>query len=186
MSRIMSSLSPSLAPGRPHAHLLVREAEERDARDIARIYLQAIQDHLATFENFLGTPDERTRWVAEHSGKYPLLVAELNGRVLGWVSLSPYPVRPRIEGVAELLIYIDRDYRRHGVGRELMRAIQSAARAAGHHKLIGRFVAHNDAGRTLCRMTGWREVGIHEKHTRLDGRWHDVVVVEFIITENLK
>jgi len=173
-------------PGKPHFQLQVRPAEARDAPDIARIYLQATQDHLATFENFLVTPEERARWVAEHSGKFPLLVAELNGRVLGWASLSPYQVRPHTLGIVELLIYIDRDYRRHGVGRELMRAIQSAARAQGHFKLIGRFLAHNDAGRTLCRMTGWREVGVHEKHTCLEGRWHDVVLVEYLITENLK
>jgi phosphinothricin acetyltransferase len=181
----MSSPLTTDLSGKSRPQLQVRAAEERDANDIARIYMQAIQDHLATFEHFLVTPEERARWVTEHSGKYPLLVAELNGRVLGWTSLSPYQVRPRIAGIAELLIYIDRDYRRHGVGRELMRAIQSAAREEGHHKLIGRFVAHNDAGRTLCRMTGWREVGVHQKHTLLDGRWHDVVVVEFLITENL-
>ena len=185
-AKIMSSPLTTGIQGKPRPQLQVREAEERDAQDIARIYLQATQDHLATFEHFLVTPEERTRWVVEHTGKYPLLVAELNGRALGWASLSPYQVRPRIEGVAELLIFIDRDYRRHGVGRELMRAIQAAARKEGHHKLIGRFVAHNDAGRTLCRMTGWREVGVHEKHTLLEGRWHDVVVVEFLITENLK
>ena len=182
----MSSPITPVMPGKPRAQLQVRPAEQRDAHEIARIYFQAIQDHLATFENFLGTPEERARWVTDHSGKYPLLVADLNGRVVGWSSLSPYQVRPRIEGIAELLIYIDRDYRRHGVGKELMRAIQSVGRKEGHFKLIGRFVAHNDAGRTLCRMTGWREVGVHEKHTRLDGRWHDVVVVEFLITENLK
>lgn len=182
----MSSPPTANTQERPRSPLQVRAAEERDANDIARIYLQAIQDHLATFENFLGTPEERTRWVTEHSGKFPLLVAELNGRVLGWTSLSPYQVRPHIEGIAELLIFIDRDYRRHGVGRELMRAIQAAGRKVGHQKLIGRFVAHNDAGRKLCRLAGWREVGVHEKHTRLEGRWHDVVVVEFLITENLK
>ncbi len=184
--RNMSSPVTPVMPGKPRPQLQVRAAEVRDAGDIARIYLQAIQDHLATFENFLGTLEERTRWVTEHSGKYPLLVADLNGRVLGWTSLSPYQVRPRIDGIAELLIYIDRDYRRHGVGRELMRAIQTAARKEGHRKLIGRFVAHNDAGRKLCRMTGWREVGVHEKHTLLEGRWHDVAVVEFLIMENLK
>jgi L-amino acid N-acyltransferase YncA len=166
--------------------LQVRKAEMRDAGDVARIYLQATQDHLATFENFLNTLEERTRWVNDHSDRYPLLVAELNGRVLGWASLSPYHVRPRIEGIAELLIYIDRDYRRHGVGRELMRAIQSWARDRGHFKLIGRFLANNDAGRTLCRMTGWREVGVHLKHTQVEGRWHDMVVVEYLIRENLK
>jgi phosphinothricin acetyltransferase len=184
--KLMSSPTTPVVPDKPRPLLHVRAAEQPDAQDIARIYLQAIQDNLATFENFLGTPGERSRWVTEHSGKYPLLVADLNGRVLGWASLSPYQVRPRIEGIAELLIYIDRDYRRHGVGRELMRAIQSAAHKEGHFKLIGRFVAHNDAGRTLCRMTGWREVGVHQKHTLLEGRWHDVVVVEFLISENLK
>jgi L-amino acid N-acyltransferase YncA len=180
-----ASLTPTENP-KPRAQLQVRAAEPRDANDIARIYMQATQDHLATFEHFLVTAEERTRWVTEHFGKYPLLVAELNGRILGWASLSPYQVRPRIEGISELLIYIDRDYRRHGVGRDLMRAIQSAARQGGHFKLIGRFVAHNDAGRMLCRMNGWREVGVHEKHTLIDGLRYDVVVVEFLITENLK
>ena len=179
--------SPSIdSASKPYLQVQVRPAETRDAVDIARIYLQATQDNLATFENFLTTPEDRSRWMNEHSEKYPLLVAELNGRVLGWASLHPYHTRPRIDGIAELLIYIDRDYRRHGVGRELMRAIQLAARARGHHKLIGRFVAHNDAGRTLCRLSGWREVGVHQKHTQLDGRWYDVILVEFLIPENLK
>jgi L-amino acid N-acyltransferase YncA len=173
-------------PERPRFQLQVRRAELRDAQEIARIYLQATQDHLATFENFLVSPLERERWVGEHSDKFPLLVAELNGRILGWASLSPYHVRPHMDGIAELLIYIDRDYRRHGVGREVMRAIQSTARSCGHFKLIGRFLAHNDAGRKLCRLTGWREVGVHQKHTRLEGEWYDVVVVEYLIPDNLK
>ena len=175
-----------VAAARPHFRLTVRPAELRDTSDIARIYLQATQDNLATFENFLATPEERTSWVNEHSGKYPLLVAELNGWILGWAALSPYRVRPSIEGIAELLIYIDRDYRRHGVGRELMRAVLSLAESVGHFKLVGRFLAHNDAGRRLCRMTGWREVGVHVKHTKLGDRWHDVVVVEYLMPKNLK
>ncbi len=179
------STADSVSSLRPRIQLQVRPATTRDAGDIARIYLQATQDNLATFENFLVTAEQQARWVNEHSGKYPLLVAELSGRVLGWAALSPYHVRPHMEGIAELLIYIDRDYRRHGVGRELMRAIQASARACGHFKLIGRFLAHNDAGRTLCRMTGWREVGIHLKHTKLEGRWYDLVVVEYLIPENL-
>ena len=85
-----------------------------------------------------------------------------------------------------MLIYIDRDYRRHGVGRELMRATQAAARAAGHRKIIGRLVASNEAGRMLCRLNGWREVGVHLRHVRIDTRWHDVVVAEYLIPENFK
>lgn len=175
--------TPPLAEPRPQ--LQIRGAEKRDAADIARIYHQATQDGLATFEDFLVTSEERERWVQEHSDKHPLLVAGWGDRILGWASLSPYHSRPHIEGVVEMLIYIDRDYRRHGVGRELMRALQAAARACGHRKIIGRFLAYNDAGRTLCRLTGWREVGVHLKHTRIDGRLHDVVIVEYLIPENL-
>jgi len=170
----------------PQPQLQTRSAEIGDAEGIARIYHQATQDGLATFENFLMTREERERWVAERSANHPLLVAEWKGRILGWASLSPYHARPRVDGIVEMLIYIDRGYRRHGVGRELMRALQAAARQAGHHKIIGRFVGHNDAGRTLCRMTGWREVGIHQKHTRIEGCWQDVVLVECLIPENLK
>jgi phosphinothricin acetyltransferase len=176
-------VNPPLAEPRPPLH--TRRAEKRDAADVARIYHQATQDGLATFEEFLVTVEEQERWIQEHSDRYPLLVAEWGGRILGWASLSPYHSRPHIEGVVEMLIYIDRDYRRHGVGRELMRALQAGARACGHRKIIGRFLAYNDAGRTLCRLTGWREVGVHLKHTRIDGRLHDVVIVEYLISENL-
>ena len=169
----------------PQPQLHTRPAEKRDAEEIASIYHQATQDGLATFENFLTTREERERWVAERSEKHPLLVAEWKGKILGWASLSPYHARPRVEGIVEMLIYIDRGYRRHGVGRELMRALQAAGRLAGHHKIIGRFISNNDAGRTLCRMTGWREVGIHQNHTRIEGRWQDVVLVEYLIPENL-
>lgn len=170
----------------PQPQLQIRPAEKRDAEEIARIYHQATQDGLATFENFLVTREERERWTSERDGQHPLLVAEWKGRILGWASLSPYHARPHVEGIVEMLIYIDRGYRRHGVGRELMRALQAAAAACGHHKIIGRFVAYNDAGRTLCRMNGWREVGIHQKHTRIEGRWQDVALVEYLIPENLK
>jgi len=172
--------SQALRPG-----LQIRPAEDHDAAEIARIYHQATQDNLATFESFLVRPEDREQWMREHSDDYPLLVAEGNGKVLGWASLQPYHARPRIPGIVELLIYVDRDYRRHGVGRELMRAVEARARASGYFKIIGRFLAHNEASRKLCRLGGWREVGIHQKHTQLEGRWYDVAIVEFLISENL-
>jgi len=97
-------VTPIGSQERPRSQLQVRLAEERDMPSIARIFLQETQDHQATFENFLVTAEEGKSWVKEHSGKFSVLAAELNGRVLGWASLSPYQVRPRIEGIAELMI----------------------------------------------------------------------------------
>ena len=48
-----------------------------------------------------------------------------------------------------------------------------------------RIFLFNEASRALCHKHGFREVGIYEKHGKLDGRWLDVVIVERLIPANL-
>ena len=55
----------------------------------------------------------------------------------------------------------------------------------GLWKLLSRIFPFNEASRALCRKHGFREVGVYEKHARLDGRWLDVVIVERLISANL-
>jgi RimJ/RimL family protein N-acetyltransferase len=50
---------------------------------------------------------------------------------------------------------------------------------------VSRVFPFNTASRALCRACGFREVGVYEKHGRLDGQWLDVVIVERLIAENL-
>jgi hypothetical protein len=51
---------------------------------------------------------------------------------------------------------------------------------------LSRIFPFNEASRALCRKHGFGEVGIYEKHARLDGRWLDVVIVERLIPANLE
>jgi RimJ/RimL family protein N-acetyltransferase len=44
----------------------------------------------------------------------------------------------------------------------------------------------NTASRALLREIGFREIGVYEKHGKLDGTWRDVVIVEYLIKSNLK
>ena len=62
-----------------------------------------------------------------------------------------------------------------------MRAIQATAGRMGYRKLIGRILAQNQDGLTLCRATGWREVGRHSAHVLLEDALYDVVVVECLV-----
>ncbi|HLW79055.1 MAG TPA: arsinothricin resistance N-acetyltransferase ArsN1 family A [Terriglobia bacterium] len=164
----------------------IRPARVEDAKEIARIYNQGVQDRAATFENAFVTPEERYLWLVARPEKYPVLVAEVKHTMMGWASLAPYSPRACYSGIAELSIYIDRSLRGHGVGQELMKAMQQAARQKGYHKLIGRVMADNEPGRKLCQVAGWKEVGVHEKHGKLEGEWHDLVLVEYLMAENLK
>ena len=55
--------------------LNIRPARADDAREIARIYNQGVQDRAATFENAYVTPEERYMWIVSRPDKYPVLVA---------------------------------------------------------------------------------------------------------------
>jgi phosphinothricin acetyltransferase len=65
-----------------------------------------------------------------------------------------------------------------------MDALIDAARTGGFWKLVSRVFVENDASRRLLARVGFREVGIYEKHARLDGVWRDAVIVERLIPEN--
>jgi len=65
-----------------------------------------------------------------------------------------------------------------------MQAIQEEARKLGYRKLLGRVLADNPDSLRLCRATGFREVGRHEKHSRLAGTLRDVVLVEYLVADS--
>ena len=66
-----------------------------------------------------------------------------------------------------------------------MEALLAAAEAAGFWKLVSRVFVENEGSRRLLARVGFREVGVYEKHGRLDGVWRDVVIVERLIPANL-
>lgn len=164
--------------------MAIRAARPDDAPAIASIYNQGIEDRNATFETEPRTvPDIEAR-LADR-GRFPVLVAERDGAVVGWAGLSPYRVRACYAGIAEFSIYLDRATRGRGIGRQLLAALVDTARAHGYWKLVSRVFPSNAASRAVCKACGFREVGVYEKHAQLDDQWLDVVIVERLIPENV-
>jgi L-amino acid N-acyltransferase YncA len=164
----------------------IRHATPADAAAIADIYNAGIADRGATFETAPRQPEDIAAWFAR-GPRFPVLVAiDTADRVVGWASVSAYRPRSCYDGVGEFSIYFARAARGQGLGRVLLEALVEAARAQGYWKLLSRVFPFNAASRALCRACGFREVGLYEKHARLDGRWIDVVIVERLIDENLE
>ncbi len=153
-----------------------RPARPDDVDAIARIYNQGIEDRAATFETRARTGADVLAWLAN-----PVLVAQQAGAVLGWAALSPTSSRSCYAGVLELSIYVDRAARGRGAGRALGEAILAAAEAAGAWKVIGKLFTENRVSASLVRALGFREVGVHRRHGRLDGAWRDVLIVEKLV-----
>jgi phosphinothricin acetyltransferase len=105
--------------------------------------------------------------------------------VVGWIHASDYRPRECYAGIGEFSVYIDESAQGTGVGSALMAAFLPACAEAGLWKLLSRIFVENEASRALCWKHGFREVGIYEKHAKLDGDWRDVVIVERLLEENL-
>jgi phosphinothricin acetyltransferase len=165
--------------------LRTRPALEADAARIAEIYNQGIAGRGATFETVPRTPQDILDTLRAGAGRFPFLVAEQAGRVVGWASVSTYRPRECYRGIGEFSIYIADECRGQGVGKQLLPELIQAAEAVGYWKLLSRVFTFNTGSRRLCAACGFREVGVYEKHARLDGEWLDVVIVERLIPANL-
>jgi L-amino acid N-acyltransferase YncA len=118
------------------------------------------------------------------AGGGKLLVAELDGAVAGWAGFSAYDdPADYYAGVAESALYVDRAARRRGVGRALLEALAVEAATGGRYKLIAKVFTTNEPSIALFRACGWRDVGVHRRHGRLDGEWKDVLVMEKLLDE---
>jgi L-amino acid N-acyltransferase YncA len=159
-----------------------RAASQEDAGAIARIYNEGIEERIATFETSLRTAREIRDWF---DGAPPVVVVEEDGKVISFANTSAYSPRACYSGVAEFSVYTAGEARSRGAGALAMRALMQAAEEAGFWKLVGRVFVENTPSRKLLLSLGFREVGIHEKHARLDGVWRDVVVVERLLPSNL-
>jgi L-amino acid N-acyltransferase YncA len=163
--------------------LRARSAVPQDAVAIAAIYNQGIQDRVATFETQLRTAADVAKWF---DGVHPVVVVEADGQTVAFASTAAYRLRACYAGIAEVSLYVDRAFRGRGAGRLAMQAIIEEAEKAGFWKLLSRVFLDNHASRKLIASAGFREVGIYEKHGRLDGVWRDVLIVERLIPENLR
>ncbi len=156
--------------------MTIRPATASDAEAVAAIFNQGIAERVATFET---RPQGAATVATRIEAGELVLVAERLGRVVGWAGVSPYCDRHHYyDGVGEATLYVDRSARRGGVGRALLEALAGAAAKRGLHKLVGKLFTTNAASIELVRACGWRDVGIHRRHGRLDGEWKDVLVME--------
>jgi L-amino acid N-acyltransferase YncA len=164
------------------AEFQVRPAALSDAGAIARIYNQGIEDRMATFETRLRSVADIRSWFG---ATHPIIVVEVKKEIAAFAATSIYRNRACYAGIAEVSLYVAREFRGRGVGRLAMQAIIQAAERAGLWKLVSRVFLENHASRRLIASAGFREVGVYEKHAKLDGVWRDVVIVERLILPNL-
>jgi phosphinothricin acetyltransferase len=161
----------------------VRPARPEDAAAVAEIYSQGIEDRIATFETEPRSAADITPWF--DSAYAFVAVIDASDQVVGYAVAHPYADRCCYRGIGEFSVYVRRSCRGQGVGGAAMAGLIQQARENGLWKLLSRVFPENRASLALMRSAGFREVGVHERHGKLQGVWMDTVIVELLITENL-
>jgi L-amino acid N-acyltransferase YncA len=153
---------------------LIRPMRPDDWPEVKAIYEAGIATGNATFETEAPSWE---RWDSSHLPDHRL-VAEHDGRVVGWAALSPVSNRPVYRGVAEHSVYIAPETRGQGVGRSVLEALIESAEAAGFWTVQTGIFPENSASLALHAACGFRVVGTRERIGQLDGRWRDVAFLE--------
>ncbi|WHY03250.1 arsinothricin resistance N-acetyltransferase ArsN1 family A [Neobacillus sp. DY30] len=162
--------------------IVIRGAQETDVYSIKVIYNQGIEDRIATLETEQKDDSYMKDWFEKHSGRYMVIVAEYKGEIVGWASLNQYNNRCAYDGVADISVYIARDFRGKGIGKELLAELESLAIQNDFHKMVLFTFPFNHLGQGLYKKMGFREVGVFKKQGILDDKFVDVMAMEKLIT----
>lgn len=164
--------------------IIIRKARSSDAADIARIYNYAISNTTATFDMVPKSVEDRVDWLKSHGDRYPVFVAELDSKVVGWASLGPYGVRPAYRYTVENALYIDCDYQGRGIGKRLMQELLNAAGELGYHAVIALIVGGNESSIGIHRKFGFEMMGVMREVGRKFDRWLDIHIYEKVLETN--
>jgi phosphinothricin acetyltransferase len=155
----------------PEKSITIGFAKISDLPRIDEIYNQAIALQATAHLNPL-SEKERLDWFTQHDPEsYPVFVAETGGKVVGWLSISPYrPGRMALRLTAEISYYINKDHCRLGIGTQLMHHALTVAPSLNLRQVFAIVMEHNTASINLLKRFHFQQWGFLPKVADFDGK----------------
>jgi|SRR6185436_15772742 len=164
--------------------LQIRATELKDIPSITDIYNDAILNTTATFDTEIKSIEDRVQWFNNHGEKYPVLSAEMDGKVIGWASLTKWSDRCAYEKTAEVSVYIHKDYRAKGIGTKLLEHLILEGKKAGIHYMLARISEGNRSSIYIHEIFGFEHIGVMKEVGFKFGRFLNVHLMQKVFSEN--
>lgn len=158
----------------------IRKAVLGDVPAITAIYNEAILTTDATFDNEPKTIAEQRKWFKSHGPRNPIIVAEIDGKVIGWASLSEWSTRCAYADTAEISLYVKKEFRHNGIGKRLMQTVLSVGEKVGLHTIISRITSGNDISIHLHHQFGFGYIGVMKEVGKKFDKLLDVCIMQKI------
>ena len=160
----------------------IRVASEDDAESLLAIYTPYVVKTAITFEYEVPTLEEFRGRIRHTLQKYPYLVAEQNGKILGYAYVSPFKARAAYDWAVENSVYVDENLRHSGVGGRLNHALETVCGSMGILNMEACVGVPEVEDEHLTRNSveyhahiGYRLVGEFYKCGYKFGRWYNMV-----------
>jgi phosphinothricin acetyltransferase len=158
----------------------VRPARPGDLDAVAGIYAHHVEHGVATFDT--EAPDTAhwaTRLDELTAARWPFLVAEVGGEVVGFAYAAPWRTRPAYRHTVEDTLYLAPGWTGRGLGRALLGTLLDRVAAAGGREVLAVIADGGDpASLALHRALGFTEAGRLRRVGYKHGRWLDTVLVQ--------
>ena len=172
--------------------ITIRMANPADAQALLNIYAPYVINTAITFEYDVPSVEEFSSRIAHSLEKYPYLIAEEGGNILGYAYASPLHDRPAYDWAVETSIYVDQNIKHRGIGRKLHDALESTLREQGILNMNACIAYPPEEDEHLDKNSvefhahmGYRLVGEFYKCGYKFNRWYNMVWMEKLIGEHL-
>ncbi len=159
----------------------IRTAVPDDAEAITEIYNFYVDTSTATWQHGHATTEERRSKIVEGADRYPTIVAERDGIVVGYGYIAPFRPREGWLPTVENSVYVRDGFHRQGIGSAILAELIARARALGYHSIVAGTSADQAASLALHEAHGFNEVGrIYEGGIKF-GKRLDVVFLQLLL-----
>ena len=172
--------------------ITIRMANPADAQALLNIYAPYVINTAITFEYDVPSVEEFASRIAHSLEKYPYLIAEEGGNILGYAYASPFHDRPAYDWAVETSIYVDQNIKHRGIGRKLHDALESTLCEQGILNMNACIAYPPEKDEHLDKNSvefpahmGYRLVGEFYKCGYKFNRWYNMVWMEKLIGEHL-
>ena len=124
------------------------------------------------------TVEQQLNWFRTHDASHPVFVGEFKNQVIAWASLSKWSDRCAYDSTAEVSIYVHKDFRNQGIGKQLMEIIVLEGKERGLHTLISRITSGNEKSIYLHERLGFEQIGVLKEVGKKFDKFHDVHMLQ--------
>jgi phosphinothricin acetyltransferase len=161
--------------------IIIRNGAFEDLARINEIYNYYVLESTCTYQTMEESIEARQAWFKDREEKHPVIVAEIDEKVLGWGAISRFKERTAYEHTGEVSVYVDHGWLHCGLGKTILASLIEKAGKAGLHSLMAIISADQIPSVKLHEKYGFKTVAHLKEVGYKFGAWLDVVYMQYMV-----